>query len=75
MKKQNKLQTFWKKFRHHKLGKFINQIMVPIGNLVSSDVDEVVVKKLGATHLRSSPSHPQTNGQVERVNDTLKQKS
>ena len=30
-----------------------------------------LIKQIGATHLYSTPSHPQTNGQIERYNSTM----
>ena len=39
--------------------------------MISKEVNGAI-ESVGGIHIRSSPSHPQTNGQVERGNGSFK---
>ncbi|CAF1069288.1 unnamed protein product, partial [Rotaria magnacalcarata] len=46
-------------------------ILTDNGTHFTSTMMDELVKQIGATHLYSTPYHPQTNGQVERYNSTM----
>ncbi|CAF0897104.1 unnamed protein product [Adineta steineri] len=46
-------------------------ILTDNGTYFTSSVTNELLKQIGATHLYSTPYHPQTNGQVERYNSTM----
>ena len=46
-------------------------ILTDNGTHFTSSMMNELVKQVGATHLYSTPYHPQTNGQVERYNSTM----
>jgi hypothetical protein len=46
-------------------------ILTDNGTHFTSSVMNELIKQVGATHLYSTPYHPQTNGQVERYNSTM----
>jgi hypothetical protein len=46
-------------------------ILTDNGTHFTSSMMNELIKQIGATHLYSTPYHPQTNGQVERYNSTM----
>lgn len=46
-------------------------ILTDNGTHFTSNMTNELFKQVGATHLYSTPYHPQTNGQVERYNSTM----
>jgi transposase InsO family protein len=46
-------------------------ILTDNGTHFTSSMMNELIKRIGATHLYSTPYHPQTNGQVERYNSTM----
>jgi transposase InsO family protein len=46
-------------------------ILTDNGTHFTSSMMNELIKHVGATHLYSTPYHPQTNGQVERYNSTM----
>ncbi|CAF1509339.1 unnamed protein product, partial [Rotaria sp. Silwood1] len=46
-------------------------ILTDNGTHFTSTFMNELIKQIGATHLYSTPYHPQTNGQVERYNSTM----
>jgi hypothetical protein len=46
-------------------------ILTDNGTHFTSSLMNELIKQIGATHLYSTPYHPQTNGQVERYNATM----
>ena len=46
-------------------------ILTDNGTHFTSSMMDELTKQIGATHLYSTPYHPQTNGQVERYNSTM----
>ncbi|CAF1237173.1 unnamed protein product [Rotaria sordida] len=46
-------------------------ILTDNGTHFTSTIMNELIKQIGATHLYSTPYHPQTNGQVERYNSTM----
>ncbi|CAF4405964.1 unnamed protein product, partial [Rotaria sp. Silwood2] len=46
-------------------------ILTDNGTHFTSTLIDELTKQIGATHLYSTPYHPQTNGQVERYNSTM----
>ncbi len=46
-------------------------ILTDNGTHFTSSMTNELIKQIGATHLYSTPYHPQTNGQVERYNSTM----
>jgi transposase InsO family protein len=46
-------------------------ILTDNGTHFTSSLTNELIKQIGATHLYSTPYHPETNGQVERYNSTM----
>ena len=46
-------------------------ILTDNGTHFTSALTNELIKQIGATHLYSTPYHPQTNGQIERYNSTM----
>ena len=46
-------------------------ILTDNGTHFTSSLMNELIKQIGATHLYSTPYHPQTNGQIERYNSTM----
>lgn len=46
-------------------------VLTDNGTHFTSAVTNELFKKIGTTHLYSTPYHPQTNGQIERYNSTM----
>lgn len=46
-------------------------ILTDNGTHFTSSLTNELIKQIGATHLYSTPYHPQTNGQIERYNSTM----
>ncbi|CAF2896967.1 unnamed protein product [Rotaria sp. Silwood2] len=46
-------------------------ILTDNGTHFTSTLMDALIQQVGATHLYSTPYHPQTNGQVERYNSTM----
>ncbi|CAF0845531.1 unnamed protein product [Adineta steineri] len=46
-------------------------ILTDNGTHFTSALTNELIKQIGATHLYSTPYHPETNGQVERYNSTM----
>ena len=46
-------------------------ILTDNGTHFTSTMMNELIKQIGATHLYSTPYHPQTNGQIERYNSTM----
>ena len=46
-------------------------ILTDNGTHFTASMMNELIKKIGATHLYSTPYHPQTNGQIERYNSTM----
>ncbi|CAF3680819.1 unnamed protein product [Rotaria sordida] len=46
-------------------------VLTDNGTHFTSNMMEHLLKRLGITHLYSTPYHPQTNGQIERFNSTM----
>ena len=46
-------------------------ILTDNGTHFTSSLRNELIKQIGATHLYSTPYHPQTNGQIERYNSTM----
>jgi transposase InsO family protein len=50
-------------------------ILTDNGTHFTSTIMNELIKQIGATHLYSTPYHPQTNGQIERYNSTMDAKN
>ena len=50
-------------------------IITDNGTHFTSTMMDELIKQIGATHLYSTPYHPQTNGQIERYNSTMDAKT
>jgi transposase InsO family protein len=46
-------------------------ILTDNGTHFTSSLTNELIKQIGATHLYSTPYHPQSNGQIERFNSTM----
>jgi transposase InsO family protein len=46
-------------------------LLIDNGTHFTSSMMENLLKRLGIVHLYSTPYHPQTNGQIERLNSTM----
>ena len=46
-------------------------ILTDNGTHFTSSLTNALLKEIGATHLYSTPYHPETNGQIERFNSTM----
>jgi transposase InsO family protein len=46
-------------------------ILTDNGTHFTSSLTNELIKQMGATHLYSTPYHPETNGQIERYNSTM----
>lgn len=46
-------------------------ILTDNGTHFTSSLTNALIKEIGATHLYSTPYHPETNGQIERFNSTM----
>jgi len=46
-------------------------VLTDNGTHFTSSMTNELIKQIGATHLYSTPYHPETNGQVERYNSTM----
>jgi transposase InsO family protein len=46
-------------------------ILTDNGTHFTSSLTNELIKEIGATHLYSTPYHPQSNGQIERFNSTM----
>jgi transposase InsO family protein len=71
--KDNSAQTAVRFLKEDIISKFGTPrcILTDNGTHFTSSVTNELIKQIGATHLYSTPYHPETNGQVERYNSTM----
>ena len=71
--RDNTAQTAVKFLKEDVIAKFGTPrcILTDNGTHFTSTLMNELIKQIGATHLYSTPYHPQTNGQVERYNSTM----
>ena len=71
--RDNSAQTVVRFLKEDVISKFGTPrcILTDNGTHFTSAVTNELFKQIGATHLYSTPYHPQTNGQIERYNSTL----
>ena len=71
--KDNSAQTVVRFLKEDIISKFGTPrcILTDNGTHFTSALTNELIKQIGATHLYSTPYHPETNGQVERFNSTM----
>ncbi|CAF5020147.1 unnamed protein product [Rotaria sp. Silwood1] len=71
--RDNTTQTAIKFLKEDVISKFGTPrcILTDNGTHFTSTLMNELIKQIGATHLYSTPYHPQTNGQIERYNSTM----
>ncbi|CAF1415622.1 unnamed protein product [Rotaria sordida] len=71
--RDNTAQTAVKFLKEDVISKFGTPrcILTDNGTHFTSTIMNELIKKIGSTHLYSTPYHPQSNGQVERYNSTM----
>lgn len=71
--RDNSAQTVVRFLKEDVISKFGTPrcVLTDNGTHFTSAVTNELLKKIGTTHLYSTPYHPQTNGQIERYNSTM----
>jgi transposase InsO family protein len=71
--RDNSAQTVVRFFKEDVISKFGTPrcILTDNGTHFTSAVTNELIKQIGATHLYSTPYHPESNGQIERFNSTM----